>query len=188
MYTKHEVPHDYLERWQKNLDIAAAMFEVPAALIMRVWPEQIEVLISSVSAGNPYEEHEKADLGSGLYCETVMETRAQLLIPNALEDPKWDRNPDIKLNMVNYLGVPLIWPDQSVFGTMCVLDSKTHDYSAHYQSFLWQLKSLVEADFREISRAAMATERIHARLHELEAEVDSLLLRLGEPTRYKRVH
>jgi len=188
MYTKHDIPHDYLARWQKTVDIAAAMFEVPAALIMRVWPEQIEVLISSISVGNPYEEHEKADLGSGLYCETVMETRAQLLVPNALEDTHWDHNPDIKLNMINYLGVPLIWPDQSVFGTMCVLDDKTRHYSVLYQSFLGQLKLLIEADFREISRNAMTAEMMNARVQDLEAEVDTLLMRLGEPTRHRRVH
>ena len=64
----HPVSDDFLERWQKTLDVAAAILQVPAALIMRVWPEQIEVLVSSASDGNPYEEHEKADLGTGLYC------------------------------------------------------------------------------------------------------------------------
>jgi len=188
MYVKHEIPHDYLERWQKTLDITAAILEVPAALIMRVWPEQIEVLVSSVSEGNPYEEHEMANLGSGLYCETVMATRGQLLVPNALEDPHWDHNPDIKLNMVNYLGVPLLWPDDSVFGTMCVLDSKTRHYSALYQSLLWQLKALIEGDFRDIQRGAALAATRDDRVAELEQEVDGLLKRLGEPPRYSRSH
>jgi len=160
----HPVSEDFLERWQKTLDVAAAILQVPAALIMRVWPQQIEVLVSSASEGNPYEEHEKADLGTGLYCETVMATRAQLLVPNALDDPDWCRNPDVKLNMISYLGIPLIWPDGSVFGTICVLDSKTRHFPELHQSLLGQFKSVIEGDFRlihqsrEISEAYAAAE------------------------------
>jgi len=123
-YHAHDVPLKYTQKWQKTLNVVADIFDVPAALIMRVWPGQIEVLVSSLSGGNPYEEHEKADLGTGLYCETVMATQAQLLVPNALEDPEWENNPDVELDMINYLGVPLIWPDGEIFGTMCVLDKK----------------------------------------------------------------
>jgi len=160
----HPVSDDFLERWQKTLDVAAAILQVPAALIMRVWPEQIEVLVSSASDGNPYEEHEKADLGTGLYCETVMATRAQLHVPNALDDPAWSHNPDVKLNMISYLGIPLIWPDGSVFGTFCVLDSKTRHFSDLHQALLCQLRNVIEGDFRtlqhsrEVSQAYAAAE------------------------------
>jgi len=147
-YQLHDVPPDYLKKWQNSINLVAEVFEVPAALIMRVWPEQIEVLVSSISAGNPYEEYEKADLGSGLYCETVMATCDQLLVPNALEDPAWKHNPDVKLNMINYLGIPLIWCDNTVFGTICVLDNKTRHYSSTYQKLLWEFKKIIEGDFR----------------------------------------
>lgn len=153
MYQNHDVPPDYLKKWQKTLNVVAEVLNVPAALVMRVWPEQIEVLVSSIGDDNPYEEHEKADLGTGLYCETVMATRQQLMVPNSLEDPEWENNPDVKLNMINYLGVPLVWPDNSIFGTMCVLDSQTRNYSKTYQELLWQLKDLIEGDFRAIVSA-----------------------------------
>lgn len=184
MYQNHDVPPDYLKKWQKTLDVAAEVLNVPAALVMRVWPEQIEVLIASVGDSNPYEEHEKADLGTGLYCETVMSSRAQLMVPNALEDPAWADNPDVKLNMVNYLGVPLIWPDNTIFGTICVLDSRTRNYSSAYQELLWQLKDLIEGDFRSIvsadSRGAQTEEKMRA----LESEINALLIRMGQTPRY----
>ena len=149
-YEKHEVSEEYLAKWQKAVDVMARIFEVPAGLIMRVEPTRIEVLVSSHTADNPYEPYEKADLGSGLYCETVMKTQKQLHVPNALDDEHWKDNPDVELNMICYLGIPLIWPDNQVFGTICVLDDKTRHFSKLYQDLLWELKEIIEADFRVI--------------------------------------
>ena len=70
---------------------------VPSALIMRVEPPHIKVLIASESEGNPYEPDEEASLNTGLYCETVMSTHRPLLVPDALQDEEWKSNPDIKL-------------------------------------------------------------------------------------------
>jgi GAF domain-containing protein len=184
MYSNHDVPLEYLKKWQKTLDVAAQVMDVPAALVMRVWPEQIEVLVSSVGDDNPYEEHEKADLGTGLYCETVMSTRQQLMVPNALEDADWKDNPDVKLNMINYLGVPLVWPDNTIFGTMCVLDSRTRHYTVAYQELLWQLKDLIESDFRAIVEAGGDEAQKATRVRQLEEEINALLVRLGQVPKY----
>jgi signal transduction histidine kinase len=153
-YRKHEVPEDYLEKWQETIDVLASIFEVPAGLIMRVLPDEIEVLVSSESENNPYEPGEKAKLNTGLYCETVMATRAPLHVPNALEDPDWRDNPDVKLDMISYLGMPLIWPDDSVFGTVCILDQKQLDSRQSYLHLLRQFKEIIERDFQMLMRNA----------------------------------
>lgn len=172
MYRMHDVPTEYLSKWQATLDELSRALDVPAALLMRVWPEQIEVLVSSLGEDNPYEEHEKADLGTGLYCETVMATRDTLIVPDALSDPHWQDNPDVKLNMISYLGVPLVWPDDTIFGTMCVLDAHPRDYPAPYQSLLWRLKALIERDFRAItSQEACPPERTA----EIDQEIAALM-------------
>jgi len=79
-----EVPITYSEKWQKTVDLMAHIFDVPAGLIMRVLPTEIEVFISSHTNHNPYEVDEKAPLNTGLYCETVMAKREMLQVPNAL--------------------------------------------------------------------------------------------------------
>ncbi len=152
-YQKLEVPEVYLPKWQKTVDVMSTIFEVPAGLIMRVWPTQIEVLVSSHSKDNPYEPHEKADLNTGLYCETVMKTQKPLQVPNTLDDGQWKDNPDVALNMISYLGIPLVFPDGQVFGTICVLDNKTRHFSRPYQDLLWEFKEIIEADFRVIKHA-----------------------------------
>lgn len=149
-YKKHEIPEEFLELWQNTIDFTANIFEVPAGLIMRVWPDEIEVLLSSNSENNPYEKGEMASLNTGLYCETVMATKDLLHVPNALEDEDWKDNPDVKLNMIMYLGIPLMWPGGEVFGTICVLDEKTRNFESKYVELLYELKKIIEKDFRII--------------------------------------
>ncbi len=167
----------YLEKWQKTVDLMANLFEVPAGLIMKVHSTQIEVLLSSQTEGNPYEVHEKADLNTGLYCETVMAQRDELHVPNALEDIEWKDNPDVKLQMISYLGVPLIWPNNQIFGTICVLDNKTRHYASLYHALLWQFKEIVDGDLKLLvserkqeqhaNDLAIALERLKATQEEL---------------------
>ena len=155
-YRKFDVPEEYLSTWQDTVDLMAKVFDVPAGLVMRVWEKEVEVLVSSMSENNPYEAHEKAELDTGLYCETVMSTRRHLHVPNALDDPKWMNNPDVSLNMTSYLGVPLLWPTGDVFGTICVLDSKTRHYTEDYLKLLRQFKTIIESDFKIIAELEQA--------------------------------
>jgi len=150
--TIHDIEMPKMKKWQYLVDILASIFEVPAGLIMRVGQENIEVLISSNSEGNPYIPGEHTNLGSGLYCETVMKTASQLKIADALQDENWNDNPDIKLGMISYLGVPLIWPDGNIFGTICVLDKRRREFSDAQQSLLWNFKKFIEKDFSSLSK------------------------------------
>jgi two-component system, NtrC family, sensor kinase len=138
----------YLEKWQKTVDLMAHLFEVPSGLIMKVHPTQLEVLVSSQTENNPYQVNEKADLNTGLYCETVIAQREELHVANALEDSNWNNNPDLDLKMISYLGVPLIWPNNEIFGTICVLDNKTRHYASLYHALLWQFKEIVDGDLK----------------------------------------
>lgn len=146
-YRMYDVEPEYLNKWQKSLDLLAQLFDVPAALIMRVHSKEIEVLLASNSEGNPYKSGEMAELDTGLYCEEVMRTHNQLLVPNALEDEVWKDNPDVPLNMIAYLGQPLILPNGEIFGTICVLDSKTRFFTETNQKLLLEFKVIIETDF-----------------------------------------
>jgi two-component system, sensor histidine kinase and response regulator len=146
------IPDHFLSKWQATINVMASLFNVPAGLMMRVLPEQIEVLLASETSGNPYEHSEKANLGTGLYCETVMATRDLLHVSNALEDEHWKNNPDIALNMISYLGVPLLWDEEVVFGTICVLDDKKRRYQKKYFNLIWEIKKGIESDFKIIQQ------------------------------------
>jgi transcriptional regulator with GAF, ATPase, and Fis domain len=140
-----EIQEDTIEKWQNITDILAKLIGVPAALIMRLVESDIEVFVSSQSDGNPYHpgDHEHF-LGSGLYCETVINTNHELLIPNALSDEKWKNNPDVKLNMISYLGFPINFPDGKPFGTICVLDNKENAYSETYKNLIMNFREIIQ--------------------------------------------
>jgi hypothetical protein len=112
---------------------------------MRIAQDDIEVFVSSRTEGNPYRPGDKEHLlGSGLYCETVIQSRNKLLVPNALLDKKWKNNPDIKLNMISYLGYPILLPNGHPFGTICVLDDKENSFTLTYQSLILNLRDTIQ--------------------------------------------
>jgi PAS domain S-box-containing protein len=165
------VPPEIVRKWQEIVDLTAEIMHVPSALIMRVEPPNIKVFVSSETKGNPYEADEVASLNTGLYCETVMNTRRPLLVPDALRDEQWQSNPDIKLGMISYLGVPIVWPDGEVFGTICVLDKKPNEYSELYRKLLLQWRDLLQADLRSLATLYRELEERETKLRRL-VEVD----------------
>jgi signal transduction histidine kinase len=158
------VPAEILRKWQGIVDLLADIVRVPSALIMRVEPPNIKVLVASESEGNPYEPGEEASLNTGLYCETVMNTRQPLLVPDALQDEDWKSNPDVKLGMISYLGVPISWPDGDIFGTICVLDGQSNGYSDLYLKLLLQWRDVLQADLTSIATSEQRFRTMQAEL------------------------
>ena len=140
-----ELTEDITRKWQSFVDILAEVLAIPSALIMRLVESDIEVFVSSQSDENPYHSGDREHfLGSGLYCETVINANDKLLIPNARADEKWENNPDIKLNMSSYLGFPIIWPGGKPFGTICVLDNKENSYSETYEQLIMNFRDIIQ--------------------------------------------
>ena len=140
-----EISDPIIQKWQTIVDTMAEIFKVPAGLIMRIREDDIEVFVSSQSEENPYKVGDKEHLvGSGLYCEHVIKTKSKLLVPDARMDDKWKNNPDIMLNMISYLGFPIMLPNGRPFGTICVLDSKANTYNNTYEKLVMQFRDLTQ--------------------------------------------
>lgn len=141
------IPDKTMKTWQEIVDIIAAIIGIPACLIMMLKDPEIEVLVSSKSRENPYKPGEKEIFNdSGLYCETVIKTNKKLLVPDALSDDKWKDNPDVKNNMISYMGFPIKYPDGKPFGTICVLDNKANSYSKIFEKLVSKFRDLIEND------------------------------------------
>jgi len=50
-----EIPQSFIRKWQDIVDLLAKIIGIPAALIMKVENEFMEVFISSNSDNNPYQ-------------------------------------------------------------------------------------------------------------------------------------
>lgn len=146
-----EINETIVQEWQEMINVLSNVASVPVALIMRLDMPFIEVFIASQGEWNPYHRGEKEEIeGSGLYCETVINSRDKLLVPDALNDPEWNNNPDIKLGMISYLGFPILLPDGQPFGTICILDNKANAYSKDIEKLMLIFKKLVESNLELI--------------------------------------
>lgn len=147
------------KRWQNSIDLLAKLSDAPAVLIMRLHEEEIEVFFSSQTPGNPYRRSEKDHLLSGFYCETVIGTNSKLAIKNALESPEWSDNPDIKLNMISYLGYPVRWPGGEIFGTICILDKVPRNFDNDVEELISSLEQSLETDLALLLAQSDIAER-----------------------------
>lgn len=135
---------DVMLACQSIADLVGTVCQVPATLIMRKNTENMEVITSSNTESTPYHSADSESLGSGLYCETVIKNQQPLHVPDALSDPEWNQNPDIKLDMISYYGVPINWPDGSTFGTFCALKSQPASFQESHITIIKEFAHVVE--------------------------------------------
>jgi len=171
-----DIPPVIVDKWQVIVDTLAELARVPAGLIMRISGDNLEVMISSHTPGNPYHPGEsECFINSGLYCETVIKRRKELIVPNALKDKRWKNNPDVTRDMISYLGLPILWPDQTPFGTICILDNAGNHFTNVYRRLIQQFRDIVENHLQLIY-----TDSERQRFFTLQQESQEAALRLSE--------
>jgi PAS domain S-box-containing protein len=111
-----------------------------------------------------------------------MKTRQLLLVPNALVDPAWNANPDIKLGMISYMGFPVAWPNGDIFGTICVLDARRNEFSELYRKLLLQCREVLQADLKSLQ----ARNELELKVLERTAELRRSETYLTEAQRLSR--
>ena len=142
-----------ITQWQELVDSIAKLLDIPAALIMRLNGDKIEVFRTSDSMNNPYKLYDNEHFfNSGLYCETVIRTDNRLYVENALEDPNWKDNPDVELNMISYLGFPIKNSDDTPFGTLCILDDHSRQWSNDQENVMINFRNMIESHLELINK------------------------------------
>jgi two-component system CheB/CheR fusion protein len=174
-----EVPDVVALKWQEIADLLAESLIVPAALIMRTELDTLEVFISSKSDNNPYKAGSK-EKWKGFYCESVIMSQKQLIVPDARKDALWDHNPDLELNLVSYFGVPVNYPNGTPFGTICVLDSKEHFYSPLEEKLMQHLKKIIELDLAFLYSYDITTNEQHDPIAYSENRFRALYVNMNE--------
>ena len=163
------VGQDQIANWQEMADVIAAVCEIPCAVILKFEEPELEVLGSNTSKDNPFQAGQRVEIFDH-YCEATIKSKKQVLIPNALKDPKWAKGPETKIGLIAYLGQPLFWPDGEVFGTLCLLDRKENHFEKNSEALLLQFKKMVEGHIRSLvqqkkmEQANMEKEIAEARL------------------------
>ncbi|NEQ76933.1 MAG: response regulator [Okeania sp. SIO2C9] len=139
-----------LAKWQKTIDVMANIFQAPAGFIVQHTNQGYQVVIASQQESNPYPAGGGIiPLNCNIFCRKIMQTREKLYVKNAKVDPYWDDNPEVAQDgFMSYYGLLVNWPDNTPFGTICVMDFKETDYQKDYLDLMEELRNLVEHDLR----------------------------------------
>ncbi len=139
--------------WQEIIDLMAQIIDVPAGLIQRFDNDQIEIVVTSATNGNPFDAGGIEPLiAAESFCDNVIRNKKMLKVPNALNDNYWRNTKEINLGMISYLGYPILWPSGNPFGTICVLDNKENHYKREYELLIEKFKDLIERELEIIEK------------------------------------
>ncbi|WP_433663810.1 GAF domain-containing protein [Nocardia sp. CA-128927] len=129
----------------------AADLDVRSVLVMRSTPTHMAVEATAGAAEVHYTVGAEGKKGAAfadaqeLYCERVVDNDAELFVRDSRADPDFAGNEDeVEFGLVNYLGLALHNPDGSVYGTVCVLDDQTRDYTPEERARLAELRTAAE--------------------------------------------
>ncbi|NOC44906.1 MULTISPECIES: LuxR C-terminal-related transcriptional regulator [unclassified Ruegeria] len=185
-----EIPQETLVNWQQLVDLVAELADVPASLIMKTDAPDHAVLITSDHPENPYPVGLSFQLNPKLYCQGVLQRDGELVVEDAACDPDWADNDDLEHGMTFYIGLPLKWPDGSVFGTICVLDRKQNRRALLFREGLAQFARMVESDLallQEVYLRRALEEKLNETLAQLETRVADRTRELQETNTALRV-
>ncbi|NEO84570.1 MAG: response regulator [Spirulina sp. SIO3F2] len=159
---KHELLP--LKKWQKTINVMSNLFQAPAGFIVQHTNKGYQVVIASQQDSNPYGPGGVIPLDCNIFCRMIVQTRQKLYVKNAKLDPYWDDNPEVAEDgFTSYYGLPVNWPDDTPFGTICVMDFKETDYQQDYLELMVELRNLIEDDlqlFEQYKTTAQLAENL----------------------------
>jgi len=150
--TQDEAMQASLDKWQRVVDLMTRLLGATAGYVIE-YNENLGYL-SALTSQNPENPNPKISLipqpaNSNLYCRRVVMTKAAFYEPDSTDKPEWADNPDrVDDGYISYLGMPLLWPNGSVFGTLCVFDTNPTGYDQTQQELMEVFRDLIEADLR----------------------------------------
>ncbi|WED24391.1 EAL domain-containing protein [Vibrio sp. JC009] len=177
------IPENIFFSWQKAMKLLAEISEVPAALIMRAHIKEIEVWCCNESNVSPFSPGDTVPLDANTYCAHVIKHQKELHVADCREDPMWRENPSAELGMFAYLGLPINWPDGSVFGTICIFDNKANQFNgttrALIDTFRDQVESQLTTIFQQL-RLRRLNEELKSRVKKRTQDLASLNYTLSQ--------
>jgi hypothetical protein len=138
------IPSRIVDMWQGIVDSISVFLSVPSVMINRLEPPELEVFRSNLGPENPFRSGMRMEM-AGIYCEAAAKRRKMVQVKDARKDPAWADSPTARAGIFAYLGFPLFWPDGDVFGTICAVDTRDHEWGKKYSDVLAAFKNGIEA-------------------------------------------
>ena len=158
--------------------LAAHVLGAPVALVSLV-DDHRQFFKSAYGLPEPWASRRQTPL-SHSFCQHVVASSLPLVIEDARKHPLvCDNLATSELNVVAYLGIPLITPNGRTLGSFCVIDTRARTWSATEQAVLTELAASVMS---EIALRCSHDElfAVNARLQQEAAERERAIEALGQ--------
>lgn len=170
--------------------LAARIFATPVSVISVVDDARGAVCFpSQIGLQEPLASERRMPLAHS-FCQHVRNENAPLVVPYALDHPLVRNNPAVNsLNMVAYLGVPIVAPDGRAIGALSVFSGKERHWTDSDIATLEDLASCVSGEIAlraslltqgdqnmQLTRKCRRTQRYNA----MRERITSAFMRPGE--------
>ena len=147
----NEHPELNLEKWQKTVDLISQLFNCACGAIVQLRDEEFFTVRSSQNRDNFLKRCDAWPYEMNSFCRHVIEKGDALYVADPESDPEWSQIPFVKEGPIrSYFGMPIYWPDNTVFGTICAIDTNPTEYNETLYQLLDQLRELITADLKLI--------------------------------------
>ncbi len=144
------VPAHYLSKWQEVVDLIAHLYQVSAALLNSPGDSDGNCLLASGPLVTQAPDFSQTFIRKNPFTPTVVASKRPLHVPDSQQDPLWAAQIGTETAIRGYLGLPLLWPDRSLFGVLSLVSKTPLPVDAPHLTLLEQFRSLIEGDFRVI--------------------------------------
>jgi diguanylate cyclase (GGDEF)-like protein len=148
-----EFPPEELDfaKWQRLVNMMAKLFDAASGVVVQYRKEAFNVVAASDNDNNFLQVNSSWPWDMKSFCRRIVETNQMLYIDDPKASEQWCCVPPVSEGPVrSYLGYPLYWPDGSIFGSFCVIDTKPTDYPQPLIEMLGQLKLIVESELKHV--------------------------------------
>jgi diguanylate cyclase (GGDEF)-like protein len=150
--TQDEAMQASLDKWQRVVDLMTKLLGATAGYVVEYNEKYgYRAALTSRNPENPYPtiSGKAKSIDSNVYCRKVVQSKACHYETDARGKPEWADNPELtEGGYVSYFGLPLLWPNGAIFGTLCVFDTKPTGYDQTQQELMEVFRDLIEADLR----------------------------------------
>ena len=137
------------EALDKFTSLASQMLGVPISTITLIDRDR-QTFASQIGVGEPWASKGETPLEYS-YCQYTVTARQPLIIENAAQHPLVKDSPArTEMDVVAYLGMPIITDDDQAVGSLCAIDSKPRQWTEREQGMLNALADILTDHFNAL--------------------------------------
>ncbi|MGB7340325.1 MAG: GAF domain-containing sensor histidine kinase [Phototrophicaceae bacterium] len=142
LYELNLLSIDQQGKFDRLTQLVTRILDAPVSLVTTI-AKDYQWFIGCTGLKEPYATERRTPM-SHSFCEHVVSSKSPLIISDAREHPLVKDNLAIRdLDVIAYLGIPLVTSDDIALGSFCVIDHKPRVWSANDISLMAELASTV---------------------------------------------